>query len=178
MKTLYKNINNTLKMFVAIGVLLGAVFLGTTKTASAATCASVEKTLKSLTKNSKLPRPRIEDSSKTTSWYTLGTGVISLEKCAMNTVLAHEYGHYVSDLASGGNYEEFKNISSKFTVGKNWLKSSKDEGGWERAAHCIGYVLGVQGAYTKCPHKNLQKYAKEVVKLAGLNATLYATTSN
>lgn len=155
----------------------GATLLATTvqlpaSPATAQGCPVVGQVLRDLTKQSRLPIPKvIEAPAGRPSSYTLGSSTLSLERCASRTVVAHEYGHYVIDLASGGSLTEFQRLSLGFTTGKNWLKSSQDLPGYERAAHCVGNVLGIPGGYTKCPHAHLSRYAREVVKLARAKTT-------
>jgi len=140
--------------------------------AAAQGCPVVGQVLRDLTKQSRLPIPKVTEApAGKPSSYTLGSSTLSLERCASRTVIAHEYGHYVIDLASGGSLTEFQRLSLGFTTGKNWLKSSQDLPGYERAAHCVGNVLGISGGYTKCPHAHLSSYARKVVSLARAKTT-------
>jgi hypothetical protein len=149
------------------GILIG--FHSPGSSADAASCALPARDLADLAARAKVPVPQFRARPGVRASYHLATRTIELPACATSSTIAHEFGHYVTDLASGGDWGVFTTLSARFTKGPNWLKTSKDLGGWERAAHCVGYVLGARGAYTRCAEKLLGD-ARMLVRLARTNA--------
>lgn len=164
--------------FVATAALIAALLGLTAGPASAGAgsskgfCPAAQKAVKSFSARLGISSPSVVESGNKSSYYlrTQWTIMLAADDCGKKSVIAHEYGHYVVDVASGGDLTEFLSLSSQFTAGTNWLRTSDDEGGWERAAHCVGYALSGYGVYTKCPHKNLRTAAAKVLNLAK-NAT-------
>lgn len=117
----------------------------------------------------RVPAPAVAEdpASAHAAYFTPGTSTISVKPgCTTKTVVAHEFGHYVVDLAAGMNWSEHQEISRHFTAYRNWLKTSADEAGFERAAHCVGYQFVRNGTYTKCPHRGARDLAKFVIAAA------------
>lgn len=123
----------------------------------------------SLAKKIRIPAPAVVEDAGSAhgAYFTPGTSTISLRPgCTTKTTIAHEFGHYVVDLAAGMSWSEHQLIAKNFTGYRNWLKSSSDAGGFERAAHCIGYQFVKNGTYTKCPHRKARDLAAYVTAMA------------
>ena len=150
--------------FVATAIFAATLFGVSASPAEASTlsgkafCPVAQKSVQDFSSKLGIAAPVVRNSGDSSTYYlrTKWTIMLAAEDCGKLSVLAHEYGHYVVDAASEGELDEFLSLSAKFTTGTNWLRTSKDKGGWERAAHCVGYALSGYGAYTKCPHQNLQ----------------------
>lgn len=88
--------------------------------------------------------------------------------CVTDSIMAHEFGHYVVDVASRYDPLTFLKLSKPFAAYRNWL-SARDASGVERAAHCIGYRFVPEGVYTRCPDEDARKAAEDLVALAVVN---------
>jgi hypothetical protein len=160
--------------FVAVAMIAATLtgLIASPEVASARTaqefCPSAQKAVRSFSKRLGISAPSVELSDTGSTYYLRTKWMIKLaaDDCGKKSVVAHEYGHYVVDVAANGELDEFLRLSALFTSGSNWLRTSKDEGGWERAAHCVGHALAGYGAYTKCPHRSLRTAAVGILDLA------------
>ena len=94
-----------------------------------------------------------EVSELTRPEYHFYDSEIATPRCATVNELYHEFGHHVMALAANADPAKFQEFAGGFREFKVWLKTSLDNDGFERGAHCIGYQLGGRGAYTRCPFK-------------------------
>lgn len=135
-------------------------------------CPSAQRLVRAYSARLGVPTPTVERSDDQSTYYLLSRSVIVLasKDCGKRSVVGHEYGHYVVDVASRYDYDAFVQLSAAFTTGQNWLRTSDDTLGFERAAHCIGYVLGGNGTYTRCPHRALRNEARNVIAAASTAA--------
>jgi hypothetical protein len=159
-----------LVLFVAV-VLVALVATAVPAEGSSKLCgaSAAGKYAASLAAKIKVPAPSVvEDaSSRHGAYFTPGTSTISIKPgCTTKTTVAHEFGHYVVDLAAGMNWDEHQGIARHFTGYRNWLKTSSDSEGFERAAHCVGYQFVKNGTYTKCPYRAARDAAKFVIATA------------
>lgn len=137
--------------------------------------ASMRAKLQEIADSAKLPVPAmIVDGSSKKSYYIRSFGVISARPCSSRAVLAHEFGHFVTDVAGAGSKNGMRERSALFKKQKNWLLSTSDPFGAERAAHCVAYVLGVRSAYTRCPAASARKLARQLLEEAQQRAALAA----
>jgi hypothetical protein len=161
--------------------VLGALSLSSGRAAAAAvpaaskfcTTATQQKYVTSLAAKIRVVAPVVvaDAGSDHGAYFTPGTSTISVRPgCASKSTLAHEFGHYVVDLAAGMDWGKHREIASGFTLYRNWLKSSADAEGFERAAHCVGYQFVKNGTYTRCPQRAARDTAKYLTKVA---ASLY-----
>lgn len=155
-------------LVVAASVIASGALLFPPARASAAparTCQlSMRTTLKELSDSVKLPVPAlIVGERREKSYYISGFGAIVAEPCASKAVLAHEFGHFVIDVAGSGTKSGMFSRSALFKKHKNWLLSTNDPRGAERAAHCVANVLGVRSAYTRCPSTAARRLARLIL---------------
>jgi len=143
-----------------------------TAAADAAACPSQQNEIGNLSRKAGVVVPLVGRSPYKTSAYRLADQTILLHECASADVIAHEFGHYVTHLAAKGKESNFRRLSYDFTQRPNWIRMTADQGGWERAAHCVGYVLGGRGVYTRCPDAELRALARTLVRMAAQNAPL------
>ena len=124
--------------------------------------------------------PPVEFDPTLSSKAVFNWSAIVISECVSNSVLAHEAGHYVHSLATAG-WSAMMGDSQLFCLGLD-AETGRCEDGWlsdagktseaaaasgvEHAAHCIGSILGESGAYTQCPHADLQILALERVQNA------------
>jgi len=124
--------------------------------------------------------PPVEFDPTLSSKAVFNWSAIVISECVSNSVLAHEAGHYVHSLATAG-WPAMAQDSQLFCLGLD-AETGRCEDGWlsdagktseaaaapgvEHAAHCIGSILGESGAYTQCPHADLQILALERVQNA------------
>jgi hypothetical protein len=166
---------------LAVLTILGALGLSSGRAAAApvpatskfCTTATQQKYVTALAAKIKVPAPVVvtDPGSAHGAYFTPGTSTISVRPgCASKSTLAHEFGHYVIDLAAGMDWGKHREIASVFTQFRNWLKSSADAEGFERAAHCVGYQFVKNGTYTRCPQRAARDTAKYLTKVA---ASLY-----
>lgn len=133
------------------------------------TVATQQKYVSSLAKKIRVVAPVVTSDPDTShgAYYTPGTSTISVRPgCVSNSTLAHEFGHYVIDLAAGLDWVKHQEIASGFTQYRNWLSSSADAEGFERAAHCVGYQFVKNGTYTRCPYRAARDTAKYLATVA------------
>lgn len=165
----------TAKRLFSVTALLAVAFLSVVSAApveaSSKLCGltSTSSYAASLAKKARVPAPVVVEDPATThgAYFSPGTSTISVRPgCTTKTTIAHEFGHYVVDLAAGMSWSEHQLIAKNFTGYRNWLKTSSDEAGFERAAHCVGYQFVRNGTYTKCPHRGARDLAKFVIAMA------------
>lgn len=115
-----------------------------------------------------VPAPQLVfDETIRVEYYSVGAGVVVAKSCSNKTSLAHELGHYVLDLANGYNWTAHAaEAAANFSAG-SWIKGAEASPGVEYAAHCIGWVLYGEGAYTRCPNEAMREYARAVLRRAG-----------
>lgn len=163
------------KRLLSVTVLSAVAFLSVVSAApveaSSKLCGltSVNNYAASLAKKVRVPAPMVVEDPTTThgAYFSPGTSTIAIRPgCTTKTTIAHEFGHYVIDLAAGMSWSEHQSIAKNFTGYRNWLKTSADEAGFERAAHCVGYQFVRNGTYTKCPHREARDLAKFVIAMA------------
>jgi hypothetical protein len=117
----------------------------------------------------KVPVPPVNLNQPSSSYQVVSggnPGALNFEACVSKSVIAHEFGHYVVDRAARFNWDVHLFLAGGFTKYRNWLRTSTDPSGVERAAHCVGYQLIRNGTYTRCPHSGARKMARTVVALA------------
>lgn len=110
--------------------------------------------------NTRLKRPE----------YSPYVGAISFPWCVTTDKIYHEMGHYVADLAATSKGLSMYDVDRPFKAFPNWMQTSSDQYGHERAAHCVGYVLGSRSAYTRCPYAGAKAAAIELLATARLFA--------
>ena len=133
------------------------------------TPATQQKYVSSLAAQIRVPAPTVavDAAAASGAYFTPGSSTITVRPgCASKSTLAHEFGHYVVDLAAGMNWAEHQMIAQQFTGYRNWLKTSSDTEGFERAAHCVGYRFVKNGTYTRCPHRKARDLAAYVTAAA------------
>ena len=133
------------------------------------TPATQQKYVSSLAAQIRVPAPfvAVDAAAASGAYFTPRSSTIMVRPgCVSKSMLAHEFGHYVVDLAAGKNWAEHQMIAQQFTGYRNWLKNLPDTEGFERAAHCVGYRFVKNGTYTRCPHRKARDLAAYVTAAA------------
>ena len=131
--------------------------------------------LAKLVKVARVAPPQLRvDATVSRSYYLPLTKTMVTGNCESSNALAHELGHHITVLAAEANGVSLEDEVRVFSTIPSWIKQSADEAGFERSAHCVAYVLGARGSYTKCPQRVGRDAARAIIQTARIRSAQQA----
>lgn len=163
----------TLLLSVAFGVLLDASPVKAASDTPICSKSSIARATSVMSSRNGLFKPMLDSRKSNKNSYLSGISYILTSDCLTSAQLAHEFGHYVTDLAGRYDGGDTLSASRAFTRFPNWIRTHSDPTGVERAAHCVGRLLGYKSVWTRCPYKSAMRVAKQYLLKAQLQSQEY-----